>query len=131
MNTSYQYQLRKMFIIETIGEKLYKALSLKIKDEKLKSIYQQLAVNEAQTAKYIEQELARHNKNPTIVKKLTAHFSGFIFTLLTAKQINWILKNTLKKRIYQRWFNIYNGGNPNLWSRLLKHEEFQHKLLKL
>ena len=126
-----QHQLRKMLVIETIGEKLYKTLSLRIKDENLKSIYQQLAVGEAQTAKYIEKEISPHYNNPIIFKEFIPRFAGFVLSLLTVKQLVWILKSTLKRRIYKRWFDIYQANNPNLWKLLLKHEESQHELLKL
>ncbi len=131
MNTSYQQQLRKMLIIEVVGAKLYNTLFLKTKDDNLKSICQQLAVAESQTAKYIEKEISRTNKNNRIISKgITPNLAGFIFSLLTARQLFWLLRKTLKKRMYQRWFDIYKDNNREFWNLLLKHEELQHELLK-
>lgn len=127
-----QSQLKKMLVIEIIGEKLYNALTFKTKDKSLKSIYQKLAFAEFQTAKHIEKEISLTNRNNYIISKaIVANFAGFIFSLLTARQILWILKNTLKKRMYRHWFEIYKEDNRDLWDLLLKHEEFQHELLRL
>lgn len=120
-----------MLVIEAIGERLYKALASKTKDQNSKSIYHQLAIAESQTAKYIEKEISLTNKNNRIISTgITPIFAGFIFSLLTARQILWILKNMLKKRMYKQWFDIYKDDNRDLWDVLLKHEEFQHDLLK-
>lgn len=127
-----QNQLKKMLVIEAIGEKLYKVLASKTKDQNSKSLYLQLAIAESQTAKYIEKELSRINKNNRIISLgVTPNFAGFLFSLLTARQILWILRNTLKRRMYKRWFDIYKDDNSELWNLLLKHEEFQHEALKL
>jgi hypothetical protein len=126
-----QNQLKKMLVIEAIGEKLYKALASKTKDQNSKSLYLQLAIAESQTAKYIEKEISLTNKNNHIISKgITSNFAGFIFSLLTARQLRWLLRNTLKKRMYKRWFDVYKDDNRELWNLLLKHEEIQHELLK-
>lgn len=55
-NKAYKKLLNKMLTIENIGEVLYRALISKVKDNNLRLIYERLALNERETAKYIEQE---------------------------------------------------------------------------
>lgn len=127
-----QSQLKKMLVIEAIGEKLYKALASKTKDQNSKSLYLRLAIAESQTARYIEKEISRTSKNNRIISRgIIPNLAGLVFSLLTAKQIQWILRNALKKRLYKQWFDFYKDDNREFWNLLLKHEEFQHELLKL
>ena len=127
---SYQWQLKKMLIIEIIGERIYKILSSKAKNDNRREIYQRLALNEKLTAQYIEKELLLINKsNHIIFKGIISSLASFIFNLLTAKQIVWILEKTLKKRIYSHWLNIYKEYDQEFWNQLVNHEKLQHELL--
>src|SRR3989338_3785337 len=127
---SYQWQLKKMLIIEIIGERIYKILSSKAKNDNRREIYQRLALNEKLTAQYIEKELLLINKsNHIILKGIISSLASFIFNLLTAKQIVWILEKTLKKRIYSHWLNIYKEYDQEFWNQLVNHEKLQHELL--
>ena len=127
---SYQWQLKKMLIIEIIGERIYKILSSKAKNDNRREIYQRLALNEKLTAQYIEKELLLINKNNHIIfKGIISSLASFIFNLLTAKQIVWILEKTLKKRIYSHWLNIYKEYDQEFWNQLVNHEKLQHELL--
>ncbi len=56
-NTEYKKTLTKMFLLESLGESLYKALYSKAVSNERASIYKKLSVNEAETADSIANEL--------------------------------------------------------------------------
>lgn len=129
-NKAYLNLLNKMLVIENIGEVLYKALISKGKNKNLKSIYERLALNERETAKYIEKELSARDRNISILIRGTIlSVAKLICSLLTARQLNWVLKSALKRRIYSRWCNVYQHENQEFWRLLLNHENLQHELL--
>jgi len=129
-NKAYRDLLNKMLIIENIGEIFYKALVLKVKNKNLKLTYERLALNERETAKYIEKELWTIDKNNRIlISGIILSVTKLLCSLLTARQLNWILKSVLKRRVYGEWYNLYKDKNREFWRLLLNHENLQHKLL--
>ena len=128
----YQKLLRKMLTLEIIGEKLYSALALKVKDKNLKSIYQKLAVNESQTGACIEKELKISCENTSMLYKIfISNTAGLFFSLFSARILLAILENALKKRVYSRWHKLYNSDNQEFWGILLQHEDIQREFLNL
>lgn len=120
-----------MLLIENIGEILYRTLTLKAKERNLRLVYEKLALNERQTAGYIEKEILVIDKNQRVlVNGIILSLVKFICAILTARQLAWILKSALKKRVYSRWYNIYKDENQDFWSLLLSHENLQHELLQ-
>lgn len=127
---SYNNLLHKMLRIERLGYVIYKSLALKVKDNQLRLVYERLALNEQETAKYIENEIsALANDYPVSGNGVTINLVKFACSILTAGQIAWILKNILKRRMYSRWYNIYRERNQVFWLLLLNHENLQHEFL--
>ena len=130
-NKAYRDLLNKMLTIENIGEIFYKALPSKVKNKNLKLTYERLALNERETAKYIEGELLVRDKNNRIlIRGIILSLTKLLCSLLTARQLNWILKSALKRRVYSRWYDLYKDRNQEFWRLLLNHENLQHELLK-
>ena len=128
---TYQHLLNKMLIIESAGNILYKALISKIKDEKLRLIYERLAYNEQETAEIIEKEILKINKMRSMaINNTILNSTKLICGILTIRQLTWILKSALKKRICSKWYAIHKDENQDFWNALLKHEDLQHQLLK-
>lgn len=131
-NKTYQGLLKKLYAVEILGEKLYTQLYSKVQDKNLKSSYQKLALNEQKTATSIEKELLIIDKTNCVSdRSILLNSIGFIFKLLTARQLTWILKRALKRKIYSRYFNIYKDVNQEFWRILLNHENAQYQLLRL
>jgi len=130
-NKAYQSLLARMLIIENVGEVLYGALITKVKNANLKSAYEKLALNERETAKHIERELlARDENNRVMNGRVILSFTKFICGILTARQLAWLLKTALDRRIYSRWYDMHKDENHEFWRLLLNHENLQHELLK-
>jgi hypothetical protein len=127
---SYQKLLGKMLRIERLGDILYKSLASKVKKENLKLTYERLAKNEQETARNIENEiLALDKDHPILVNSVIINLAKLICGILTARQLTWILKTILKRRMYSKWCNIYSDKNKEFWHLLLDHEKLQHELL--
>lgn len=130
-NKTYEKLLNKMLIIENAGEALYRSLGSKTRDGNLRLIYEKLALNEHETAKCIENEiLLILGKGHSILINIVAlSLANIVFSVLTTRQLVWILKRVLKRRVYSKWYNEYKNDNENFWRILLNHENLQHKLL--
>lgn len=126
----YQKLLGKMLRIESLGDILYKSLASKVKKENLKLTYERLAKNEQETARNIENEILALDKNhPILVNGVILNLAKLICGILTARQLTWILRTILKRRMYSKWCNIYSDKNKEFWRLLLNHEKLQYKLL--
>ena len=126
----YQKLLEKMLRIEKLGDIIYKSLSSKVKNEDLSLTYERLALNEHKTAECIEKEILAVDKNhPILVNGPILSLTKLICCMLTVKQLTWILKTILKRKMYSRRYNIYNEKNKDFWCLLLDHEKLQHELL--
>lgn len=126
----YQKLLNKMLQIESLGDIIYKSLTSKTKNSNLKLAYERLALNERETARYIENEiLALDKNNPISVNSIILNLAKVICSMLTASQIAWILKKILNRKIYSKWYGIYKEKNMDFWHLLLNHEKLQHELL--
>ena len=128
-NKSYQRLLQKMLRIEVLGEKFYDVLAAKTKDAQLKMDYQRLALNEHQTAEHIGKELLLFNQDGDVSDGIFIAIMQFIFNLLPARLLSFILKIILKKRMYSGWFKTNRDTNQQFWDLLLQHENVQHELL--
>jgi len=90
---SYQNLLDKMLRIEKIGDIIYKSIALKVKNKDLRLTYERLALNEQETARYIEKEiLALDNNHFILVNDVIFNLAKLICSMLTARQLAWILK---------------------------------------
>ena len=119
-----------MLKIESLGDIIYKSLTSKTKNNNLRLAYERLALNEQETARYIEKEILVFDKNhPISVNSVILNLAKLICGVLTASQLAWILRNILKKRMYSKWYNIYKDKNKDFWHLLLNHEKLQHELL--
>lgn len=128
---TYRKLLNKMLIVENVGEAFYRSLSSKTKKRDLKLAYGKLALNERETAKCIEQEILLIGmKRGILVDRLVIGLAKIICNMLTARQLNWIVKSVLNRRIYSKWYNRYKNNDQDFWRQLLSHEDLQHKLLK-
>jgi len=128
---AYEKVLKRMLTLEHIGEFLYRALILKAKDDNLRLIYDRLALNERETAGYIEKEILAIDKNhPIVIHGIILNLTRLICGMLTAGQLAWILKCALKRRIYSKWYNRYKDHNQDFWYLLLNHENLQRELLR-
>lgn len=127
---SYQKLLDKMLRIENLGDIIYKSLTSKVKNTNLRLAYERLALNEQEIARNIENEILALDKNhPILVNGVILNLAKLICGILTARQLTWILKTILKRRMYSKWYNIYSDKNKDFWRLLLNHEKLQHELL--
>lgn len=127
---TYQKLLDKMLRLEKLGDIIYKSLASKVRNINLRLTYERLALNERETAEYIEKEiLALDNNNPISVNGVILKIIKLICAMLTAEQLVWIIKTTLNRKMYSRWYNIYGNKNREFWSLVLNHEKLQHKFL--
>ena len=69
-NTNYKNTLIKMFLVENLGESIYKALSSKASNKKKISIYKRLFFNEVETANYIVNELKKMDFSVPRIRKI-------------------------------------------------------------
>lgn len=128
---TYQKLLKKILIIENIGEIFYKSLISKTKHNNLKLIYERLALNERENAKCIEREILKMDNAQRIsVSCVVLSLTRIVCGVLTARQLAWVLKSTLNRRIYSRWYDKYKDNNRDFWQLLLNHENLQHELLR-
>lgn len=126
----YSRLLKRMFIIEVIGEVFYDTLNSKVADAELEAVYGQLALNEKATAGSIKTEMSRLGKYPNMVTvSMTSGIARLIFRLFTAEQLLKILKKVLERRVYSDWYRVYGHNNRDFWRFLLDHENLQHELL--
>ena len=126
----YERLLVRMFIIESLGERLYETLCSKCDDMNLRSVYQRLAINEKQTRDCIERELISHNRPLPIGR--TKLITNIIQPFMTAIPLQWLLSvlaRILKKRMYSNWHEKYHYLNAGVWMQLLEHEKLQHDIL--
>ena len=119
-----------MLTVEHVGELLYRTLVAKTKDKDLRVIYERLALNERETAKCIGKEIsAIDKKGGTTMGRAALRMACIMCGALSARQLSSILKNALKRRMYDTWFARYKDENKKFWLQLLRHERLQHDLL--
>jgi len=127
---AYRKLLIKMLALENVGRVFYHALRAKTGDNELKSIYERLARNEQETARRIAQELLSMDKDCRIMtNRRLAALAGHLFGMMTSKQLGWILRRVLARRMYSRWFDTYHDADHDFWLLLVRHEDLQHELL--
>ena len=128
----YKKTLVKMFLIENLGQSIYKTLASKTSDEKKEAVYKRLALNEAETANHITAELKKNGLSVSALRKNILQVVALVvFLILSHDILENILKKTLKKRIFFLWFNMYHEYNKCFWQLMLDHEKLQYKLLNL
>ncbi len=129
-DTKYKKTLIRMLLLESLGESLYKTLAYKATSEESTSIYKRLSVNEAETADSIANELRNLGFSVPIIRKSILKVTSFIiFSVLTQKKLEKLLKRALRKSYFRSWFNKYNEYNQDFWQSMLDHETLQSKLL--
>ncbi|MCP4269176.1 MAG: amidohydrolase [Candidatus Brocadiaceae bacterium] len=129
-NTEYKKTLTKMFLLESLGESLYKALYSKAVSNERASIYKRLSVNETETADSIADELRNLGFSvPTIRKFILKVTSLIIFSVLPRIKLEKLLKRAIRKSYFKSWFNRYHEYNQDFWQSMLDHETLQSKLL--
>ena len=121
-----------MFLVENLGESIYKALASKVSNEEMISIYKKLSINEIDTAGFIANELKRMElavpRKRKVVLKVVADTA---FSLLSHNILETLLKKILKKRMFRSWFNMYHDNNEKFWKSMIDHETLQYELLNL
>ena len=122
----YQKLLKKMYLIELLGDSLYENLALKEKNGELRKIYVRLSDNERETGENIEKEIYKSSR---VHRHWIVVIASFLFRIIPNKVLSNFLKNILRKRMYSQWFELYNEYNSELWQLLVEHEELQHELL--
>ena len=128
----YEELLVKMFIIENLGEHLYKTLGSKCKDTNLKSIYQKLELNEKETRDCIEKELTSIDiPLPVFKARCITNIARLFFKALSRKRLHKFLTRILSRRIYSNWHEKYCDRNADFWTQLLEHENLQHQMLTI
>lgn len=127
---AYEGLLKKLFLIEFIGENFYESLVAREKGEVLKAVYQRLEVNERETKILIEQELGVSDSDRlTSLHKIIVALIHLFCRILPLALLKSLLKSILNRRLYSRLSEQYRSVNPGLWDALVKHEQLQHELL--
>ena len=121
-----------MFLMENLGQSIYKTLASKASDEEKTSVYKRLALNEAETASCIVNELKKLDLSVPVTRKIILKIAAFtVFSALPHNILEKLLRKTLKKRMFFLWFNMYHEYNECFWQLMLDHEALQYKLLNL
>ena len=132
MTKEYRKLLVKMFIVESLGERIYDSLRSKSKDADKKSVYAKLSVNEKETRDAIEKELESMNVPvPKLRTRCATGIADALFWTLPERSLLRLLTGILKKRAFSHWRERHNSRNPDLWTLLLEHENLQWKMLDL
>ena len=127
---NYARALKKMYLIELLGESLYIQMAKKERKTNLKNVFLRLAENERVTGGRIQIELGSEVKGPSArIQRFIVGFASIIFQLVPLGFLFRSLKIILRKRMYSRWFESYEHFNPILWQFLLSHENLQHEQL--
>jgi hypothetical protein len=132
MKNDYNRLLRKMYIIEHLGETLYEALSSRANDPAEAEVYRTLAQNERDTRARIEKELASASLSCPILKARAA--SSLLRPLLYLTPLSFVkqrLHRILARRMFSTWKSEFGESNTEFWTTLVEHENLQHQMLDL
>jgi hypothetical protein len=132
MKNDYNRLLRKMYIIEHLGETLYEALSSRANDPAEVEVYRTLAQNERDTRARIEKELASASLSCPILKARAA--SSLLRPLLYLTPLSFVkqrLHRILARRMFSTWKSEFGESNTEFWTTLVEHENLQHQMLDL
>jgi hypothetical protein len=128
----YTSTLTTMFLIENIGESIYKALGAKTADPGMASVYARLSLNESTTAANIAAEMQRLGLSlPTTRNAILRPFAARVFAMLSHDRLESLLKRALRRRKFRSWFDRYHHHNEVFWRHMLEHEILQYELLRL
>lgn len=117
--------------VERIGEALYAQLARKENEPTLMRILLRLAENERRTGDLVQKELDPSLPPPPRWMEKLAVGAATLFFRCLPRAILWRgLRKVLRRRMYQRWFDLYQAMNPVLWRSLSDHEKLQHDLLR-
>lgn len=132
LTDEYQMVLRKMYLMEAMGECLYTALASKAPDSSRSEIYRRLAQNEYDTARRIADELQRQGiGTPTLIKTGVSVLLRVVFVILPYRMLAHILRKALGKQKFRLWFDQFHQQSEVFWHLMLEHEVLQYELLEL
>jgi hypothetical protein len=130
--SKYENLLARMYIIESLGECLYRGLCSKCADAELKSAYRTLARNEKETRECIEVEIASLGKTvPSRRTRIVTTAAWPIFKAMPRRWLHRFLIRLLRRRMFSRWRKKHGDRNAEFWTRLVEHEDLQYQLLGL
>ena len=118
--------------METLGVLIYDALAAKTSDHEAVAIYRRLSLNEAETARHIATELvALDAPTPAVVNFILKGLASALFCLFSCSLLDYLLRRTLRRKMFRLWFGMYHARNATFWQAMLDHEALQIDLLKL
>jgi hypothetical protein len=121
-----------MYLVETLGERVYNALASKTENEEMASIYQRLSLNEINTAQRIVNEMSvLEIVVPVRRASILKSSASAVFSSLSHDALLKLLRMSLSRGMFRQWFNTYHENNETFWQAMLDHESLQLKLLKL
>ena len=121
-----------MLFVETLGERIYRALANKAENAEMASIYHRLELNEANTAERIVNEMRTLEIPAPITRVSILKLSATaVFSLLSHGVLRKLLSKSLSKGMFRQWFQMYHDNNETFWQAMLDHESLQHELLEL
>ncbi|HOW87348.1 MAG TPA: hypothetical protein PKV84_01655 [Candidatus Omnitrophota bacterium] len=125
-----QILLKKLFLLEQIGESFYEIMAVRERDGALKNIYERLRINESETKLLIQGELKNVYPNEKIQSQTIAiSIFRFFCKILPLLLLKSLLRSTLGKRFFSKLSDEYRSLNPGFWDALARHEYLQHELL--
>lgn len=123
--------MKRMLIIERLGEMLYETLRLRSRDAGQLAIYECLRDNERQTAAIIRSKMTAGISSDTVTDRLLFKVSRFLLRVVPVALVLRALKAILRRQIYSVWHDRFGHEDPQFWHALREHERLQHKLLGL
>lgn len=128
----YERLLSLMFVIENLGERLYEVMGSKCRDVNLKSVYQELALNEKRTRDCIEKEMRSMAMSlPVRRSRFATKIARPVLNIIPLQWLQRFLTRTLRRRMYSNWRERYCDRNADFWRQLLDHEDMQYRMLNL
>ena len=128
----YSNLIKKIYIVESLGEALYSCMSNKHTNSALSLIYKTLSDNETRMKHLIENVAKEYSiALPYYKVNIYLTFSKLFFKASPHFILKNMLVHILRKQMFSSFHDAYRERDTNLWDQLLAHEKLQYQLLNL
>jgi hypothetical protein len=126
----YTAAMKKIYVIEALGDCIYSSMATKISTSDLRCVYLRLAENERKMMELAAVELRSLGlRPPGLKRKISVSVASAFFKIVPLVVQQKILLRILAGKIFSEWHAVYREKNAVLWDQLLDHEKLQHALL--
>jgi hypothetical protein len=132
MAANYAFTLKKIFIIESLGDAIYRSMANKAPPGEARDVCLRLARNERRMKELAQAELDRLDvKAPAACMTVIVAMASMLFYIAPYTLLRAVLFRVLRRSVFSEWTAIHRARNEALWKELLAHEQLQHELLGL